>query len=69
MHPTVKITIEGDPETVEAIAARLAQFLTVTYVSKDLPKRFSNDVSRYLRVLPPGQAHQPALINARSEEE
>lgn len=54
---TVKVTLEGQPDWVEATAARLKQFFTVTYESK--PHRVSHRPHAkqlYLRVLPPDLA-------------
>lgn len=62
MDKTIKITLEGEAEAVELITARLQKFFTVTYVSKDQESRLSPEqIKRYLRLLPPGQAHQLAL--------
>lgn len=55
---TVKVTLEGPSELVETVAWRIGQFLTVTYISGQRPKRLSEEVTCFLRVLPPGQAHQ-----------
>lgn len=62
MEPTIKVTLEGHPDQVERVTARLRAFFTVTYESKDQKSRLSPEsIKRYLRVLPPGQAHQPGL--------
>lgn len=56
MNQTVKITLEGSPDQVDAVAWRINQFLTVTYTSKDRSKPNSDNIIRYLRAIPPGQA-------------
>lgn len=59
MEPTVKVILSGPPDRVEAVAGRLRQLFTVTYESKDRPSRLGQDsISRFLRVLPPDQAHR-----------
>lgn len=58
---TVKVTLEGPPELVDAVAWRINHFLSTTYTSKNRPKKLSDNVTRFLRVLPPGQAHHNTL--------
>lgn len=61
MEPTVKVTLTGELDRVEAVAERIRQLFTVTYESKDRETRLSDGIIRYLRVLSPGPAHQLSL--------
>lgn len=58
---TVKLTLEGDPATVEEITARLRHLFTVTYESKNsrIAQAAEPRVRRYLRLQPPGHLNQP----------
>ncbi len=50
---TVKVTIQGDPAMVEAVAARIREMLQITYESKNNHVQGRpGDVRRWLRVLP-----------------
>lgn len=53
---TVKLTLEGDPDTVEEITTRLRNLFIVTYESKNshIAQATEPRVRRYLRVLPAG---------------
>lgn len=55
---TVKVTLEGQPDLVEAITKRIEQFFTVTWISKNNTRlNGSPNVRCYLRLLPPDLAH------------
>ena len=62
---TVKVTLEGDPDMVDAVSDRIREFFTVTYQSKDNHVALSSQVRRFLRLIPPGQAH-PSPVSSET---
>lgn len=57
---TVKVSIEGQPEWVEAVAGRLKEVFGVTYESKTNPvSHRPGMVQCYLRLLPPLERSEP----------